>query len=345
MEYLLIGCFFLLLSTIEVIKYNKFYSYLMLILCSIIMILFAGLRDGTIVGTDSPAYFRNYQYPLDYEAEYGYKYLAAFFSKTLDANYNLFLLVINTLSIGLIATSLKKNSYFLVFPLLIYFSDFYLYYNFSGIRQALAVSFSSFALYYGWQRNYKAFFLSLICSMCFHISAVAFALAIFVPKKTLTIRNYIYLILLAVVGFVAIGYLLEHNEYLSYKFKYYSEIQENSDNIVSQFIIGILKRSIVLVLIFLFSKEFFTNQRFVYFFNLYLLGFIIYVSTYLISPDFGVRFSTYYTIIDMFLVGNMLYLCRKNYQKIIIFTVISVMIVYKISTYAFLEPYLYKLAF
>ena len=114
MEYLLIGCFFLLLSTIEVIKYNKFYSYLMLILCSIIMILFAGLRDGTIVGTDSPAYFYNYQYPLDYEAEYGYKYLAAFFSKTLDANYNLFLLVINTLSIGLIATSLKKNSYFLI---------------------------------------------------------------------------------------------------------------------------------------------------------------------------------------------------------------------------------------
>lgn len=345
MEYFLIGIFFLILSLIEVIRYNRFYSTVILYLFSIVLILFAGLRDGTIVGTDSPAYFRNYQYPLSYEVEYGYRYLAAFFSKTLDANYNLFLIVINALSIGLIAHSLKKNSYFLIFPLLIYFSDFYLYYNFSGIRQALALSFSTFALYYAFTRNYKVFFVLLVCAMTFHITAISFALAIFIPHKKLTLKNYIYLILLAILGFGAIGYIVENNAYLNYKFKYYSEIQENSDNIVVQYVVGLLKRSIVLVLILLFRNTLFKNERFVYLFNLYLLGLIIYIATYLISPDFGVRFSTYYTIVDMVLVGNMLYLCKQNYQKIIIFVVISAMVIYKISTYAFLEPYLYKLAF
>ena len=345
MIYNIIACFFLILSLIEVIKYNKLYSYIIVGLFAVVMILFAGLRDGSSVGTDSRAYFFNYRYPFDYPVEYGYKYLAIFFSKMLDANYNLFLLVVNALSLSLITASIKKNSYFLVFPLLIYFSDFYLYYNFSGVRQALALAFSSFAIYYGMQRNYKVFFILLLCAMSFHISAIAFALAIIVPKKTLTIRNYVYLVLLALIGFGAIGYVIEHNEYLSYKFKYYSEIQENADNIVSLYIVGILKRSIVLILIFLFGKDLFRNERFVYLFNLYLLGFIIYIATYLISPDFGVRFSTYYTIIDMFLVGNMLYLCKKPYQKITIFLVISLMILYKINTYAILDSYTYKLFF
>ncbi|WP_312194491.1 EpsG family protein [Sphingobacterium multivorum] len=345
MEYIVIGGFFCVLSFIEILKYNRFYSSIILLFFSVVMILFVSLRNGEVVGTDSPAYFFNYIYPFDFTVEYGYKYVAAFFSKVLNADYTIFLIFINTLSIFLISSALKRNSYFLVFPLLIYYSDFYLYYNFSGVRQAIALSFSTFAIYYAYHRNYKAFFLLVLCAISFHISAIVFALAIFVPKKTLTVRNYLYLIALSLIAFGAIGYVIEHNEYISNKFKYYSDVQENSTNILMLFIVGLLKRSIILVLIILVGRKLFKNQRFVYLFNLYLLGIIIYVSTYLISPDFGVRFSSYFTVVDMLLVGNMLYLGGSNSNKIIIFTVISIMIFYKISTYAFLDMYNYKFVF
>lgn len=344
MEYITLGFFFLFLSSLEILKNSRIYSYLVLFFCSCIMVLFVGTRDGAIVGTDSPTYFYNYQYPTEFIAEFGYKYIAIFFSKVLNANYNIFLLFINGVSIFLISQSLKRNSVFLVFPLLIYFSDFYLYYNFSGIRQALAVSFSSYAIYYGLKREYKTFFLIMAFAIFFHISSIVFFLAIFVPKKILSFKNYFSMVLPLVVGLFLVSYVIENNEYLNYRFKYYSEIQENSVNIVSQYIVGALKRTIVLVLIFFFRKQLLNDVRFVYFFNLYLLGVIIYMSTYLLSPDFGVRFSTYYTMLDMFLIGNMLYLCEKRSQKTVIFLSVACMVMYKIFTYAQLDTYLYKFA-
>ena len=345
MAYFFIGLLMFLFTSLEQLKYNKVFSRIFLGIFTFILILFAGLRDGSSVGTDSPAYFFNYKFPYDYNVEFGYKYLSILFSKVFEANYNVFLIFLNALSIYLISNSLKRNSYFLVFPLLIYFSDFYLYYNFSGIRQAMALSFSCCAIYYAYNRNYKYFFLLILCASLFHISALVFSLAIIIPNAKMTIKNYVYLIFITVIGFFLVSYIIENNEYLSVKFKYYSEIQENSDNIVTQYIIGLLKRAIVLSLALIYRKQLFLNNRFIYLFNLYLLGVVIYASTYLISPDFGVRFSTYYTVVDMLLVGNMLYLCKNTSSKVIIFAIISLMVLYKINSYAILDTYIYKLAF
>ena len=59
MEYLFIGFILLFLSTLEIAKRNRYYSSFALVFCSTVMVLFVGLRNGTLVGTDSPAYYEN----------------------------------------------------------------------------------------------------------------------------------------------------------------------------------------------------------------------------------------------------------------------------------------------
>lgn len=334
----------MLFAYMEIIKYNKWFSTLFLIFFSIVMILFVGLRDGCSVGTDSPAYCYNYLVGY-WNVEFGYMFLNTLFSQVLNVNYTIFLLFINSLSLILIARFIKLNSYVYLFPLLIYFSDFFLYYNFSGVRQAIALSFTCISLYHAMHLNYKKFFFFVICASLFHITAIVFAFAIFIPKNKLKLKDYVKFIGLSILVFLGIGYLIENVEYLNKKFIFYSEIQEVEDNIYAAYIVGILKRSIVILLALIFRKAFFNNDRFVYFFNLYLLGFIIFVSTYLISADFGVRFGSYYLILDTLLVGNMLYLSKKLHQKIVIIFIYSIVIIYKIYTYTILEPYQYKFIF
>jgi len=342
--YLVVGIFMMLFAYVEILKYNKWFSNLFLIFFSIIMILFVGLRDGCTVGTDSPAYCFNYIAGF-WSTEFGYEFLNTFFSKVLHADYTVFLLFINSLSLILIAKFIKLNSYFYLFPLLIYFSDFFLYYNFSGIRQAIALSFTCISLYYAINLNYKKFFFLIICASLFHITAIVFAMAIFIPRNKLKLKDYVRFIILSVLAFLGIGFLIENIEYLNKKFIFYSEIQEVESNIYVAYVVGLLKRFIIIFLALIFRKSLFNNDKFIYFFNLYLLGFIIYTSTYLISADFGVRFGSYYLVLDTILVGNMLYLSKKLHQKVFITVVYSIVVIYKIYTYTGLESYQYKFIF
>ena len=86
------------------------------------------------------------------------------------------------------------------------------------------------------------------------------------------------------------------------------------------FIIGLLRRSITILLIFAFGKKFiFKHNLSAYIFNLYIIGFGIYATTYLISPDIGVRMSVYFTVLEMFLLANLLFLVKRVDVKFLLF--------------------------
>ena len=97
MAYFFISLLMFFFTSLEQLKYNKVFSRIFLGIFTFILILFVGLRDGTSVGTDSPAYYANYLYKF-WDVEYGYKFLNEFFS-TNDINYNIFLILINTISL------------------------------------------------------------------------------------------------------------------------------------------------------------------------------------------------------------------------------------------------------
>lgn len=111
MEYFYIAFPFFVIGLIEILKYNRWYSVVFLTFFSLLMVLFAGLRDGSIVGTDSPAYFRNYFYGY-WDVEWGYKYLNILFSKILNLPYNTFLIFLNGISLFLLSRFIKNMSFF-----------------------------------------------------------------------------------------------------------------------------------------------------------------------------------------------------------------------------------------
>lgn len=340
MEYLFIGFILLFLSTLEIAKRNRFYSSFALVFCSIVMVLFVGLRNGTLVGTDSPAYYENYTHKL-WTVEYGYRYLSWLFASN-DIHYNIFLIFINAVSLYNITRFIKFNSPYYLFPLLVYFSDFFLYYNFSGIRQALALSFASLSINYILQdKKIKAAGFIIIGAL-FHITTLIFLICFIIPKTKMTLRSYAKMIIMIFFGMFIINYLIENVEYLRVKFMYYSELQEKPENIFIAYIIGILKRSIVFIGIFLAGKKFFNESRTLFLFNIYLVGFAIYIGTYLFSPDFGVRFSTYFIMMDCVLIGNILWVCRKSTLIVKLYLMFVTMVLYKIYTYTQVETYEYS---
>lgn len=341
MIYLVIGFILIIFSYLEIIEYKKWFSVFILSLACIFLVLFAALRDGAVVGTDSPAYYFNYIYPF-WNTEPAYKFLNILFSKKLEANYNVFLLFLNACSLFLMWKYFKKNSVFLILPLLIFYSDLYLYFNISGIRQAMAISFTSFSLYYAFHKNLKYFLICIILAAMFHVSSLVFVFAYFIPRNTLKFKYIIWLSALF-VGAVYIGNILSTRfEYLASKADYYTKYQVQAENIEFLYVIGILKRSIILLLAFMYRKLLFHDQQFVYYFNLYLVGFLIFISTYLISPDFGVRFSVYYTIVDCVLAGYMLFLVKDIRKRIFIVTVFAAVSIYKLFGYMDSEFYTYK---
>lgn len=339
MEYFFLAILFWIFTILEQMKYNRGVSKIFLGIFSVIMILFVGLRDGSIVGTDSPAYYTAYLYKY-WDVEYGYKYLNMIFSEN-DIHYNIFLLFINGISIYNISKFIKYNSPYFLLSLFVYFSDFFLYYNFSGIRQAIALSFTALSINYMSQnKNIKAVFLILFGAF-FHITALVFLCCLVIPKKMMTFRNYMKFIGIILIGSVIFNFAIENIEYLATKFKFYSELQTQSENIHIAYIIGLLKRSIVFVGIFLVRKNFFEGNN-VFLFNIYLIGFIIYMATYLISPDFGVRFSTYFTIMDCILVASILRASRRNAQRRYLYLLFISMIMYKVYTYTIVDAYQYE---
>ncbi|WP_164466984.1 EpsG family protein [Chryseobacterium taklimakanense] len=325
----------------EALKYNRWFSLASLNIISIILLLFAVLRDGSIVGTDSPAYFLNYKYDF-WQTEPAYKFLNRFFSRTLAVQYNWFLLFLNSISLLLIAKYLRRNTIFFALPLLIFFSDLYLYFNISGIRQAMALSFVCFSLYYAIKRNLKVFLLLIGIAATFHVSSLVFAFAYFIPKTTFRFKQILLLGVFFAVAVVVGNYLAANFEYLTTKADYYTKYQEQSENIAVNYVVGIAKRSVILLLAFIYRKRLFTDKKFIYIFNIYLVGFLIFVGTYLISPDFGVRFSVYYTIHEIVLAGMMLAMIKGGRQRIFIVAVFSAICMYKLVGYMNNEYYTYK---
>jgi nitrate reductase gamma subunit len=131
-------------------------------------------------------------------------------------------------------------------------------------------------------------------------------------------------------------------EYLSKKADYYTNLQEKDINIASLFFVGLVKRFIIIGVILLLRNRLFNDENFVYYFNLYLIGFVIYAGTYMISPDFGVRFSSYYTIMDTILVGNIIFLVKSKPIKIAVLLLFCGLSIYKVSTYAIVPTYEYR---
>lgn len=341
MLYFALGIVLSFFSFLEIISKNRNFFKIVFFVLLFLMLLLVGLRDGRVVGMDSPAYYEFYLDQLP-SVEIGYKYLNYFFS-SLGLNYNIFLLFINFIILFNISKFIRLNSYYLILPLFIYFSDFFFYYSFSGIRQSIAISFAALSIYYIFENKNKLALLLILIGSLFHVTALIFIVAFFVPNARSKISKYAKFFIVLIVGAVLGSYIIESVPYLNSKFIYYSSSQDQLDNTFFNYIIGIIKRLIVLISVLLVFRNFFSNNKNFYLYNLYLVGFVVYVASYLISPDFGVRLGSYFIVVDCLLISRYISSSNQLMNKIVLFLVFILVAMYKIYTYTLLDAFEYKL--
>lgn len=340
MEYLLIGISMIFFVLNEILKGNSLFSRYILVFFCVVLVFFAGLRSGT--GTDWPAYFYVYNNPNEGNFEIGFQFLNDLFGN-LGFSFSTFLLFVNSISLFLMYHFFRKNASFYILGLLLYFSDLYLYYNFSGMRQAVAISFTCFSLIYAYDRKFIKFLGIVFLGSLFHSSAIAFLIVYFIPKDRISVFSYAIVIgLFVLVAINLTSFSQELTLYVSEKAENYLEIREKALDIKTLYIIGVIKRVIILIVIGLWGKYMLVNQKFRYFFNIYLLGFGIFCSSYLASPDIGVRLSSYFTIIEVILVCMLLQGISKKGKQILIALIFSFIAIYKIMGYMDNINYVYN---
>lgn len=338
MIYLFIVLIIILLSYLEAIEQSRLSSALYGGGICIFLVLFAAFRDN--VGTDWLAYYSFYVDKTD-DLEPGYRFFNNFLSSH-GVPYYVFLLFLNSLSLFLFFISLKRYAIFFVVSLLLFYCELYLYFNFSGVRQGIAISIVVYSIRFTINRRLFQFLICIFLAIMFHYTSLVFVIAYFIPFRKFSKKEYVFitvmfLFLSTLIFFIA--NLLDGD--LARKAKYYLEWHENDPNIKLNYIIGAVKRSIILAMIYFFGKKVLETRNGIYFFNLYLIGFGMYLSTYLISPDIGTRMSSYFLIYEIFLAGNLIMVNQKLTTRLLIVTIFSFQASYKISTYMSIDWYNY----
>lgn len=344
MIYLFIGVIIILLAYIEVIGESRRFSHNSLIGITIVLLLLAGLRDK--VGADWDAYLYFYQNIEESDrVEIGYALINNAFSE-LSIPYNFFLLFVNGISLLLMCLFLEKNSRLPVIGALLFFCDLYLYFNLSGVRQAIAISITCYSITYAINKQFGRFLFAIFIAASFHLTALVFIVAYFLPRWRLNLRHLLFF---SVAFFCGFYFLQSISNFITlYTLKdaiFYVEYQEKVDNLLGMYYVGIAKRTVLVgaVLVF-FVRKITLNPNTRYYFNIYLFGLAIYMSTYMISPDIGVRMSSYFTILEIVIVGHLIYASQKITNRLLIVTLFSCMAIYKIFGYMSSEFYIYKSA-
>lgn len=179
-----------------------------------LLVVFAGCRwspwevgvDANIFDYDTYKIIYNTQLRLsnlfeDYQnsdytiktMEFGYICYSNLMHFIIGDNYNLYLLVTNTLLIYLLFRSFKVNGiiggyFFLTF---FYLSRLYLQYNFIIMRQAIALMIVWYAFYFLSTNHHKKFYLITIFASLFHSTALITLITPLLLK--INIRNGLYI--------------------------------------------------------------------------------------------------------------------------------------------------------
>lgn len=123
--------------------------------------------------------------------------LIIYLVKTLTNNYNIFLIIIAALSIGIKAKVFKSINYYFI-ALFVYYLRFFVLFDLNAIRQGVGIIFVILAVYYLLDDHYKKFVLLVVIATMFHSSSFfAFSILLF-RKKNISLKSLTVLIIFAI---------------------------------------------------------------------------------------------------------------------------------------------------
>lgn len=276
--YLFIWFFLFLLAICELYKCsvsNKITFFIAVLL----LLLFAGLRYG--IETDYWAYYRIFNLEKQRGIEPGFNLLIDLYKTYISQSFDGFIFIVALLSIS-IKYFFFKDTASPFWGLLIYYSLFYILFEYNIIRQGLAASFLLIASNYAKKKQGLKFFVFVVIASTFHISSVLFMPVYFFATRSLFIRDVFVLIFLAfsiclflypVINLLLLTITEIINQPIlhSYIKRLTSYLSADIEKFIS---IGFMRRFVfVCLFIWLNGKKKISNI----YFNIYMFGYILYI--------------------------------------------------------------------
>ena len=233
--------------------------------------------------------------------------------------------------------------------LLIFFYDIFFYLFLSGLRQAIALSVILIGFNYLIRKRVLGYILAVLIASTFHKSALIALLIYFIPRERFnfysifkSIKFYFALCVVIFITYVPIDFFLKFIEDSFFKnIIYYLEEHYKSENIETAYYVGAVKRSILIFLYILYRRHLPRDSLTHYFFNIYIIGFLIFLTFYLLSPDIGTRLALYFTIFEILIIGNLVYYIPRFKDKFLIFITYIALTVIKLFDYVTRDSYQY----
>lgn len=323
------------------------YKWHIYICVGVALVLMATFR---VVGNDNDSltyeyYFLNYDDPLTALAvEFSFVLFSYFLNNfTQDVHGLFFVYALLGVTLKLVAISKTSKSLFL--PLFIYLSHFFVLHDMIQMRVSVATGLFLLAINPLCEKRKRTALLLIVTAVFFHYSSLALLAAFFISNKPLTERMVWGLGLIIPVGYLA--YLMGIDlittvpiPYIGEKIEMYRQLKDMGK--YSE--MAIFNNPIVLIRIFMFYTLLMFHET-IYEYNkafplLIKIDALSFVCFFFFSslPVLAGRLSELFSVVDIILYTNVVYICRPQYMaKAFVFMMCSMLFYMDVFVLDFLQ--------
>ena len=352
MIYILLFFIFAFSMVLDLIIISQVSKKIICLVMLIGLILVSGMRWN--VGPDWDSY---YFFFVDYEQyrdgvyinmlEPGYTLLNGLV-RTVSDNYTFFLFFIALLTIGIKFFVFIKHIK-IIFVIIFFYYCYYLA-DVSSVRQFTSLSFTLLSSIYIVKKKPFAFIILVAIASTIHISCIAFFGAYWIYHQKINDSVLITILIISfMIGFLNISEvmmgklisLMGNSSVYAEKLLKYSDsgIESANSNPYLSFVLGAVKRAIIIPLLFYFKNKIDPEdqEKFRGYLNLLVVGNVIYF-LFIISFPEVTRLSVSYLYFEIFLLALVLVSIKDLMLR---FCLLGIMIVFgAFRLYSFMAPFL-----
>ncbi len=315
-------------------KYKKLYC----IIIALQWILISGLRHWS-VGADTYNYYRafengkntswseifsncyNYLFHGFKTKDPGYYLLQKLFQVFSD-NYQVFLIFIAFVFIGLMAWWIYKNSNMPEISFLIYSTVFYSFYAVTGHRQTIATALIVFIGYeLIKEKKYLRFMLVAFIAFMIHKSSIVFIAYMIIANINLSLA-YVIIIAVIIIAVAILGNQLYGP--IAVMLGFDKEQIEYSEGGAEAYATILLLVCLASFILYHWISKRRTDCKY-----LYNMMFLVTASILLIYQQQGfMRIQQYFSLIIMVLIPEMILSIKKKYRTIAYYSVVAILVIY-----------------
>lgn len=319
------------------------YKYIFLLLTIYLMII-SGFRDIS-VGLDTIGYYHYFNRDLDFYdigEYYGYQGMLFWYSaliiKHLFDDFQVLLILIGFVSIGLFSRFIWKYSRYPLLSLFIYASGGFFAIGLSLVRQYLALSLLIYAFDFIANRKILKFIFMVIVAILIHPSSLLFLPAYFISTIAVKKKTILLYIVSTIVGFVLAGIVINVMSAL-----FFGGLYSLDDDTIGGGKITFIAYIIILLIALIRKNTLINNSRLNVMYINFLWITIMIQSTAFIFP-IASRAAYMYGVFLIVFIPEIIYSLKNIYFKVSVTTMLIILLlsIYFLKFYNLNDIYPYK---